>query len=232
MATTRKKAKPGRSLAELDPEVATEWHPTKNGVVKPSDVNAGSNEKYWWQCSFNKSHEWPARIANRTTPRLRLGCPHCNPGYRSQIEINLAHELRLFFDFDINAQRVRTSRIYNADIVIENERLIVEFDGHFWHANRYEQDTKKTQDLQDSGWTVIRVRENLDKVTDNDVVIERHPHKNAKSVANSVLQKIEKVKNIKLENLGVYLENSEPQNARAAKEYYANLLRDKKQTTL
>ena len=98
--------------------------------------------------------------------------------------------------------------------------------------DRYEQDTKKTQDLQDSGWTVIRVREDLDKVTDNDVVVERHPHKNAKGVANLVLQKIEKVKNIKLENLGAYLENSEPQNARVAKEYYANFLRDNEQTML
>ena len=232
MATTRKKAKSGRSLAELHPDVAAEWHPTKNGDKQPSDVNGGSSEKYWWKCSFDENHEWSARISNRTTPRLRLGCPHCNVPYHSQIEINLAHELRIFFDFDISAQRIEASRIYNVDIVIEKEKTIIEYDGNYWHSERYEQDTKKTLDLEEHDWTVIRVREDLEKITDKDVVVDRHPKKDAKDVANLVLQKIEEVKNIKLENLEEYLSTSEPRNAWAAKEYYAKLLKDVEQTTL
>ena len=140
--------------------------------------------------------------------------------------------LRTFFDFDVSAQRIEASRIYNADIVIEKENLVVEYDGHFWHSERYGQDSKKTQDLKEHGWTVIRVREDLERITDEDVVVDRHPKKDAKDVANLVLQQIEKVKNIKIKGLKEYLSKPDPQNVWAAKEYYAKLLKDAEQTTL
>lgn len=36
-------------LATVDPEVAKEWHPTKN-TLSPSDVVANSKEYFWWRC--------------------------------------------------------------------------------------------------------------------------------------------------------------------------------------
>ena len=38
-------------LATRAPEIAKEWHPTKNNLLKPSDVTFGSNKKAWWKCS-------------------------------------------------------------------------------------------------------------------------------------------------------------------------------------
>ena len=58
-------------LATLFPEVAKEWHPTKNEKT-PHDVIAGSIKKYWWIC--NKGHEWEASIVKRT---YGTGCPFC-----------------------------------------------------------------------------------------------------------------------------------------------------------
>ena len=46
------------------PELASEWHPTKNGGLIPEDVLLGSNKKVWWICS--EGHEWAARIYSRT----------------------------------------------------------------------------------------------------------------------------------------------------------------------
>ena len=42
-------------LKTLRPDIACEWHPTKNGNVKPIDVVAKSGKKYWflWKAGEN-----------------------------------------------------------------------------------------------------------------------------------------------------------------------------------
>lgn len=65
--------KPGRSLLDIVPEVCQEWHPTKNGDLKPSDVNAGTNRKVWWLCSIC-GNEWECSPSNRKNGN---GCPAC-----------------------------------------------------------------------------------------------------------------------------------------------------------
>ena len=49
-------------LGTVSPDIAKEWHKTKNGDLKPRNVTKGSHKKVWWQCSKFKSHEWEARI--------------------------------------------------------------------------------------------------------------------------------------------------------------------------
>ena len=39
-----------KSLAETHPEVAKQWHPTKNGDLTPYDVTKGMNKKVWEKC--------------------------------------------------------------------------------------------------------------------------------------------------------------------------------------
>ncbi len=40
------------SLAEANPELAKQWHPTKTGELIPSDVTFGAKKKVW--CQFAK----------------------------------------------------------------------------------------------------------------------------------------------------------------------------------
>ena len=61
-------------LATLNPEVAKEWHPTKNGKITPYDVNVGSNKNAWWKCDKGDDHEWKVRIVARKDN----GCPCCS----------------------------------------------------------------------------------------------------------------------------------------------------------
>lgn len=61
------------SLAGTYPEVAKEWHPTKNGIVQATDVKAGSHKKAWWLGSCG--HEWDAVIKSRSISGH--GCPVC-----------------------------------------------------------------------------------------------------------------------------------------------------------
>ncbi len=70
------------SLAARYPEIAKEWHPTKNGSLKPDEVIAGIAKKVWWSCSIDSSHEWEGRISNRT--QHGRGCPACNSGWTVQ----------------------------------------------------------------------------------------------------------------------------------------------------
>jgi translation initiation factor IF-1 len=61
-----------KSLAIVNPELAKEWHPTKNGELTPDLVTPNSHQKVWWICA--NGHEWEAVIANRNRGR---GCPVC-----------------------------------------------------------------------------------------------------------------------------------------------------------
>ena len=57
----------------INPDLAAQWHPTKNGDLAPTDVAGTSNKKVWWLCP--KGHEWEANINSRSQGR---GCPYCS----------------------------------------------------------------------------------------------------------------------------------------------------------
>jgi hypothetical protein len=61
------------NLQVLNPILAKEWHPIKNGKLTPGDVTPHSNKKAWWMCK--KGHEWEARISSRSQGN---GCPYCS----------------------------------------------------------------------------------------------------------------------------------------------------------
>jgi len=61
-------------LATKNPDLAKEWHPTKNGDFTPYDVTCGSNKYAWWQCKDDSKHEWYAQINSRNNHN----CPFCD----------------------------------------------------------------------------------------------------------------------------------------------------------
>jgi hypothetical protein len=61
-------------LATTHPQLVPEWHPSKNGDLRPENFTAGSNKKVWWKCPVADDHEWQASIADR---RQGYGCPYC-----------------------------------------------------------------------------------------------------------------------------------------------------------
>jgi cytochrome c1 len=72
------------SLAACFPRLAREWHPTKNGDLRPRDVIAGGTRRVWWRCA--SGHEWQAILSSRTGG---CGCPFC-AGHLATPERNLA----------------------------------------------------------------------------------------------------------------------------------------------
>ena len=62
-----------RTLAQVSPDVAAEWHPSKNGDLRPTDVSPYSHKKVWWlgKCG----HEFNSEVAKRMVGR---GCRYCS----------------------------------------------------------------------------------------------------------------------------------------------------------
>lgn len=64
---------PGETdLAARFPEIAAQWHPTKNGRWTPEQVSPSSNRRIWWIC--DRGHEYQAPVYIRTSGS---GCPYC-----------------------------------------------------------------------------------------------------------------------------------------------------------
>ncbi len=63
---------PEENLVTIFPNLAREWHPTKNRKLRPTDVRPRSARKVWWLCK--KGHEWKATVNNRSFGK---GCPVC-----------------------------------------------------------------------------------------------------------------------------------------------------------
>jgi hypothetical protein len=62
-------------LAAVTPELAVQWHPSKNGKLTPFNVAPHAAKKVWWKCE--KGHEWQAQISCRNS-KHPTGCPYCS----------------------------------------------------------------------------------------------------------------------------------------------------------
>ena len=159
-------------LATINPKLASEWHPTKNGKVTPSDIFSNTGVKYWWLCSHG--HEW------RQSPHLRSkgrGCPICSK------EIHVSFPEKVFYYYlskvfcdalenynpGWNSQR-------NLDIYIPEYKIGIEFDGVRWHKD-ISSDLIKNKLCREHNILLIRIREkgcpqladsSFDFVFDND----------------------------------------------------------------
>ena len=69
-----KRVKKGfNDLQSQNAELALQWHPTKNGELKPDMVTLHSRKKVWWLCPVCK-HEWESAPNTRASG---CGCPVC-----------------------------------------------------------------------------------------------------------------------------------------------------------
>ena len=123
----------------------------------------------WWRCVVDPGHTWRASVSNRTGghARPRRHCPYCRLSRTSSQELQLKAELAAVLPVDVNRTAVPNvaGGIERVNIVIDgsglNQRVIVEFDGSWWHKGQAARakDAAKSMRLQEAGWTVVRVRE-------------------------------------------------------------------------
>lgn len=64
-----------QSLLSTHPQIAQQWHPTKNGYLKPELFSPGSHKIVWWKCPLENDHEWRSEIRGRVKG---ADCQICN----------------------------------------------------------------------------------------------------------------------------------------------------------
>jgi len=119
------------SLQTLYPNIAAEWHPTKNGLLTAADVTKGKSSIYiWWQCKKNTTHEWKSTVSNRTNGS---GCPYCCMSHMEKKVIEYLQSNNIMFE---SQKRFSELGKYSFDFYLPNENALIECDGrqHFEEA--------------------------------------------------------------------------------------------------
>ncbi len=204
------KTSPTNNLKINFPEIAKEWHPTKNGDLKPEDVVKHTGRKVWWLCK--KGHEWKAAIHSRSS--AGRGCPKCT-NQSSKPELRILSELETLFKKV--QSRFKYSKV-EIDIYIKDINVGIEYDGAHFHKSK-SLDEKKNEFFKNKLKKLIRIRvKPLEKITDYDVIVEK------KDLTKNDLNKIINSISIfcddnKKQTLKKYLENKSFVNEEAYKKY-------------
>lgn len=161
-----------------NPDIAMEWHHTKNGSLKPTNVIPGTHKKVWWlgKCG----HEWEQAISKRT--QRGQGCPICGNRLQTSFpEQAVFYYVKRAFSDAINSYTEVFNNQMELDIFIPSTSIGIEYDGINWHntSNTVEKERTKYQICKEKGITLIRIIEEKNTVADNSCdtayFIRRHP---------------------------------------------------------
>jgi len=86
-------------LATLNPELAKQWHPTKNRNFTAYDIVPGSGKKVWWLGTCG--HEWETSVRNRTAGKDCYRCRHIKR------KRTMLDEAKSFADDGVNSETDR-----------------------------------------------------------------------------------------------------------------------------
>ena len=143
----------------------------------------------------------------------------------------MTFELIQFFK-DINPKGFKTrvnGEFKSIDIYIPELKLGIEFDGSYWHKDKAAKDKLKTEQLEEEGFEIFRVREEpLKRIFDDDIM-SKQPF-NAKQVANYILAQIMSRYTIdakKVAKIESYIAKKELQNEKGLDKYIEMILTEK-----
>jgi len=64
------------AISVSHPELAKQWHNSRNSSFSPERLTANSNYRAWWQCTKHDEHIWQRSISRRV--KSGSSCPHCH----------------------------------------------------------------------------------------------------------------------------------------------------------
>lgn len=144
-------------FATTEPALAKEWHPTKNGALKPSDVMRGEARKVWWQCPLG--HAYLASLNKRTSDRT--GCPICHSGRQTSFrEQAFYYYIQKIYPDTISRYVPNWLGRMELDIYIPEKKLAIEYDGVAWHKEtNFDREKRKCALCHEHGIKLWRVKE-------------------------------------------------------------------------
>ena len=140
------------------PELAKEWHPTKNGDLKPSDVTYGSGKRVWWKCPV--SHEYKAVIRDRGIGQT--GCSICNKRKASSFpEQAILYYIKKLYPDAVNKYKDIFKNTMELDVYIPELKVAIEYDGANWHKteDEHKREIKKYKFCKEHQIHLIRIKE-------------------------------------------------------------------------
>ena len=141
-------------LSTVNPDLAAEWHPTKNLPLTTQTVGASSKKNVWWICRFG--HEYKCRVVDR---KKGVGCSECSKRFQTSLsEQTIRFYLNHHFDGVLSSYRPDFLGGSEIDIYIPDIQTGIEYDGQRYHAS-VEKDQKKDALCAKNGITLIRIRE-------------------------------------------------------------------------
>lgn len=177
-------------LATKFPEIAKQWHPTKNGDLTPYDVVPGCyTKKIWWICLIcNK--EWEVKPQKRTRSKKPTGCPRCSKSFGEQAIEKYLIENDIIFTDQQHFQTCKNITYLRFDFAIElNDRnCCIEYQGeqHFVSVNF----GSKTEDQTKKKFAQLQKRDQIkrDWCKENNVPLLEIPFWEFENI-NSILEK-------------------------------------------
>lgn len=139
-------------LATINPEIAKEWHPTKNGELTPHDVMPYGRKRVWWLCPFG--HEYQAVIYSRH----KSGCPICDSEKRTSFP---EQAIQFYLSKLFASESRKTVGGFEADIYCPDIRVAIEYDGEYFHKGKAndEREKRKNTFFSKEGLLLFRVKE-------------------------------------------------------------------------
>ena len=149
-------------LATTNPELAKQWHPTKNGDKTPEMFSKGSNKKAWWICL--KGHEWCATIYSRVAGS---GCPICNSESQTSFPEQAIYYYLKQIDNTVE-NRKKINNKWEVDVWIPSKNIAIEYDGIYYHAGKKSnlRESCKNDYLKKHNIRLIRIKETKNAVTE------------------------------------------------------------------
>lgn len=174
-------------LETINPELASEWHPLRNGNLKPTDVAPHSNKKVWWKCK--KGHEWEATVNNRT----KRNCPECS----KELRISYPEKAVYYYILKVFANSIENYHPENfcgkeLDIFIPEIKVAIEYDGEAFHKT-IENDLEKDRLCKENKIKLIRIREpNCPMLNSTSVcfILPSRSERNLENIIKNVITQI------------------------------------------
>ena len=153
-----------QTITYTHPHLVEEWHPKKNGDMKPDKCVSGSGRRIWWRCTINPGHEWSTAINIRVSNKT--GCPHCR---NNKTEGMLFVYLKKHFPDTVHQYTIENCKRVKYlpfDFCIPSLNVIIEMDGgqHFkqvmgWMSSEetMRRDIFKMRKAETDGYKVIRI---------------------------------------------------------------------------
>lgn len=182
-------------FATCYPELAKEWHPTKNRDLKPSDLSRKNGRKVWWICQYG--HEWQATPKDRANDNT--GCPICKSRRNTSFpEQAIKYYVKKLYPDTENRYKGVFENGMELDVYIPSIRLGIEFDGGAWHSGEeaHRREREKYEICKRKKIKLIRIKEQTGKkwkdVADVTYTIQRRKtRKELETVIQVILDSVD-----------------------------------------